>query len=91
VKLQLRVYKNLEEMIESNPELFPSLIYVYTNDDEEVKALKNNKKYGDNICNCDTLNPVADEPEPNSLTRVQKRKVEVACNRVLKERMKTID
>lgn len=49
-------------MIESNPEMFPSLIYVYTNDDEEIKALKINKKYGDNICNCDNLNPVTDEP-----------------------------
>jgi hypothetical protein len=91
VKLQLRVYKNIEEMIESNPELFPSLIYVYTNDDEEIKALKGNKKYGENICNCDSLNPDTDEAEQNSLNRIQKRRIEVACIRVLRERMKSID
>ncbi len=91
MKLQLRVYKNFEEMIESNPELFPTLIYVYSNDDEEVKTLKGNKKYGEFICNCDSLNPDTVEAEPNSLNRIQKRRIEVACIRVLRERMKSID
>lgn len=49
-------------MIELNSNLFTKLIYVYTNDEEEVKSLRNNVKYGNRICSCDHINPYKEEP-----------------------------
>lgn len=70
-------------MVQENLALFPKFIYLYCDDEEEVKKITNHIEYGKLVCNCDQLNPIIinkvqtalGKNHSNALNDISKRKI----------------
>ena len=93
-KNQIQIYSNFDELIQENMVKFHNVIYLYGEEEEELKKLKNSSAFASIICNCDSLISFA----PKSTKEIkqeeinpQAKKLERACVNVLKKRFQNLE
>ena len=84
-------------MVEECGRDFKELIYLYCEEGEEARRLKESSEWGGRVVNCGSLLPFT-SPEhkprlsvPTNMQILQARKIEKACLHVLKERYQSLD